>query len=493
MPLDRQPRPWLGKDVHLMVTSDWTPPSSARHRRMKTAIAWAYRTLGAGPSAGTGAARGEGSAEASEPTSDTVQAVSLHAELALRSELLIEVHSAVGQLRSELLGLAGIVRASEHAASDAVSMATNTQEQLGSLSHNVQALHARMESYPGLTSRVELLEEDRRLLDGWDRWRLDALSARVQRQHEWLRSAALVSRTGLILVEDRSNHSVLALRRGEVLFEQPAAALVHADCGVMLVPSDDAQIAGSIEEHGLWSRTEAATILSALSGGGAFLDIGAHTGYFGLLALTSRDDIEVVFVEADPDLATLIEHNMAVNGVRGHLVSAAAHDEPGRVFLSKVTPGNPGDQRVYNQEHRTGRWVRAVRLDDELPSLSRRVVVIKTDCQGRDHLVLRGLEALLRRDRPVLVSEFWPEGIEETDTDVLDVLSWLNSAGYDVTVLDPDAPPATTQAEIARVARELPGGAATLLCTPRTTGSEAATEAAASQPVDEGADSPPSA
>jgi FkbM family methyltransferase len=472
-----------------MVTSDWTPPSSARLRRLKTAIAWVYRTAGAGVDAGTDAARGEGSAEG-EPKRETASALPLNAELTLRSELLIEVHSAVGQLRSELLGLAGIVRASEHAASDAVSMAETHQERIESLTHEVEALQARVASHAELTSKIELLEKGRRLLDGWDRWRLDALSARVERQREWLRSAALVSRTGLILIEDRSNQSVLALLRGELLFEQPAAGLVHADCGVMLVPSDDEQIAGSIEEHGLWSRTEATTILSALSGGGAFLDIGAHTGYFGLLALTSRDDIEVVFVEADPDLATLIERNMAVNGVQGHLVCAAALDEPGRVFLRQVSPGNPGDQRVYNEEQQTGRWVRAVRLDDELPPLSRRVMVIKTDCQGRDHLVLRGLESLLRRERPLLVSEFWPDAIQETNTDVLDVLSWLDSVGYDVTVLDPDAPPATTHVEIVQVARRLPGGAATLLCTPRMTGYDSAAEGVGSHPQGEDADTP---
>ncbi len=47
----------------------------------------------------------------------------------------------------------------------------------------------------------------------------------------------------------------------------------------------------------------------------------------------------------------------------------------------------------------------AVRLDDVVPG-DVRVAVIKLDTQGTEHHVLAGAQALLTRDRPVILTEF---------------------------------------------------------------------------------------
>lgn len=66
------------------------------------------------------------------------------------------------------------------------------------------------------------------------------------------------------------------------------------------------------------------------------------------------------------------------------------------------------------------------------------VAVIKLDTQASEHHVLRGATALLSRDRPVILCEYWPQGLRERGEDPLDVLATFRRLGYAVEV--PDKP-----------------------------------------------------
>ena len=59
-----------------------------------------------------------------------------------------------------------------------------------------------------------------------------------------------------------------------------------------------------------------------------------------------------------------------------------------------------------------------------------RVDFIKLDVDGREYDVLRGTLQTLRRDRPVILMEIMPYGLEECGASLEQLLSLLNSLGY---------------------------------------------------------------
>ena len=70
--------------------------------------------------------------------------------------------------------------------------------------------------------------------------------------------------------------------------------------------------------------------------------------------------------------------------------------------------------------------VKAVRLDDVLPS---RVDLILMDTQASEHVAVRGARRLLERSRPLLLVEFWPQGLREAGTDPVSVLDGYRAMG----------------------------------------------------------------
>jgi hypothetical protein len=94
------------------------------------------------------------------------------------------------------------------------------------------------------------------------------------------------------------------------------------------------------------------------------------------------------------------------------------------------------------------------------------VAVVKTDLQGRDHRALRGLRKIIERDRPVIVTEFWPEGIRDLGDDPVIVLGEYTDMGYRLSTLpgQPDLP--HDRSETVALADSVEGGFLTLCLTP---------------------------
>jgi FkbM family methyltransferase len=83
------------------------------------------------------------------------------------------------------------------------------------------------------------------------------------------------------------------------------------------------------------------------------------------------------------------------------------------------------------------RYVQGVRLDDVLEQ-EPRIDVVKIDIEGHEPLALKGMEGLIQKHHPLLVSEFHPKALREYFN--LDPSSYLQSIldfGYRLSVIDP--------------------------------------------------------
>ena len=167
------------------------------------------------------------------------------------------------------------------------------------------------------------------------------------------------------------------------------------------------------------------------------LDIGANIGYFALLAayVVGRGG-HVVAMEPNGRNTRLLEASRRVNGFDWLTVAqVAAGETTGIVALhSTHSTGSTSslDDPLAREDVVT---VPALRADALVPA-DRRIDVIKIDVDGGEWPAMRGCEAILQRDRPVIISEFSPDmmpGISGVSGE--HYLGWLLEKGYAIGII----------------------------------------------------------
>lgn len=189
---------------------------------------------------------------------------------------------------------------------------------------------------------------------------------------------------------------------------------------------------------------------------GVVVDVGANTGLYALLAAAARPSARVYAFEPVPDVAEVLEANVARNVLLARRIEVrrvALAEESGRGRLYLPPPTGTIIETSASLDPTFKESVTAV-LDVEVRTLddvwhgleSPTVGVVKIDTEGTEHLVLRGARAMLASFRPVVVCEvLWRAALDEltavlSDLDYLDVR--LRPDGLVVTegvAFDPDA------------------------------------------------------
>jgi FkbM family methyltransferase len=236
--------------------------------------------------------------------------------------------------------------------------------------------------------------------------------------------------------------------------------LTRTDGGVLFMPSgihiDQVQ------------QQKAAYLASVLRPGDTFVDLGAHVGYHSIVAAKRVGPHgQVIAVEPSAEVLPVLRRNLEANLPRAIRVSVqpvAAWDEDATLTSS---PGISGRAQTYSPvSDRPGIEVEGRRLDTLEALGDTTVAVVKTDLQGRDHRALRGLRKTIERDRPVIVTEFWPEGIRDVGDDPLAVLAEYADMGYQAGTLPGQPDLSDDPAVIVALAEQVEGGFLTLCLTP---------------------------
>jgi FkbM family methyltransferase len=191
-------------------------------------------------------------------------------------------------------------------------------------------------------------------------------------------------------------------------------------------------VAGSYEQP-------IADLLNAeLRPGMTMLDVGAHIGYFSLLAARRIGATGRVWsFEPDPANRASLVKNLEVNGMsdRAQVVPLAVTASVGESHLYRV-PGDTGSSTVY-----AGRLVRGDPLAVGTTSLDAwarsqdwpRVDLVKIDVEGAECAVLAGMSELVSRNPGiVVVLEFQAEALEAAGEVPLDFLRELMVMGRHV-------------------------------------------------------------
>lgn len=210
--------------------------------------------------------------------------------------------------------------------------------------------------------------------------------------------------------------------------------------GTLHLAEDDEVITPGLTAIGEWEPGETALLGSHLRPGMTFLDVGAHVGYYTVLAgrLVGPRGLVLAF-EPDPRNYELLTANVWRNGLSNVVCFPwAVSDRSGFVELHRCSR-NTGDHRVYAvDDPRETLRVRCAALDSVL-AVRPPVDVVKIDVQGAEEAVVRGAERLLSASPDVLLTvEFGPRELRAFGSDERRLLDYYRALGFAIRVQPPE-------------------------------------------------------
>lgn len=212
----------------------------------------------------------------------------------------------------------------------------------------------------------------------------------------------------------------------------------------ILVLADDRAIGQAIAVTGRYEPLVSETIRGLLRPGGVFVDVGANYGWHSLVAArVVGEGGRVVSVEPNPRNAGLLRRSAERNGF-SHLNVMAVAAGDGHGFAALETDGSNG--RVVGIDIEILEAVACSfvvplrRLDDILEYAGDpHIDVMKIDVEGFELAALQGGRRVITRDRPVIVSEFFPRALQSTGgIDPTRYLDALRELGYSISVIGRD-------------------------------------------------------
>lgn len=216
------------------------------------------------------------------------------------------------------------------------------------------------------------------------------------------------------------------------------STLVQTDVGDLWYPEGDGGVTTIVQRDGLWEKAEGDLIRYYLHPGDTFVDVGAHVGYFSVMAAQIvGDEGSVISIEPVENNATLLSKNLEsyTNCV---MIEAAAWSGAGTAEIY-CNSFNSGDNRLFDHtESVPPVSIPTFPLDD---LKIRRLDLLKVDTQGTDHVVLSGARGTIKRCNPLIIVEWWPEGIRGYGSDPLKVLEFYDKLGYELSSIGVDKIP----------------------------------------------------
>ena len=194
-----------------------------------------------------------------------------------------------------------------------------------------------------------------------------------------------------------------------------------------------------IWRNGFFDYSVSMTLLRYLQPGSTFVDIGAHFGFFSLLASHLVGPTgKVISIEAMPQSFALLRKNLEANcrHANAMLHQGAAFDREtelqfidfGLVASSLNSAfGSRTSSVVAKPKEVT---VQARPTDDILRDFgASQVDLVKIDAESSEKFVLAGMTGTIERDHPVIVMEVGDIGVEN-GTPSAELIAFLSERGY---------------------------------------------------------------
>jgi FkbM family methyltransferase len=164
-----------------------------------------------------------------------------------------------------------------------------------------------------------------------------------------------------------------------------------------------------------WEAGTLVPFLALARTAGHFLDIGANTGVYTLMATAVNPALTAVAYEPVPRVFQRLQANLELNGVAGRCTvrGVAVADRASRARLHVPAVSLPSSASLSEQgfKGKAGELVEVdvVTVDQEQEGRPR-VDLAKIDVEGFEDQVIEGMAKTIASDRPVIVCECNPDG-----------------------------------------------------------------------------------
>jgi FkbM family methyltransferase len=282
----------------------------------------------------------------------------------------------------------------------------NVSAQVQNVSAQVQQVSARFESAARLQLSAAQLTDD--IIANWRR--------ELAYQHHLLNGIRETQQSSVRLQQnllDRTTH--LNSRENSsfaYLGDHVGLAVINAGFRIF-VDTRDRQIAPHLATVGVWEPWNTRLLRSLLKPGDVVVEVGANFGFFTILAATLVGEAgRVTTFEANPDLVTLLDATVEINGLTNlvDVRAMAATDSSGEVEFA-IYNNYLGDGHIVSLcgiRHGDQKLVRvpAGTLDQQLPGVAD-VRLLRLDAEGAEPSILRGSRALIARSPRLVILTEW--------------------------------------------------------------------------------------
>lgn len=218
-------------------------------------------------------------------------------------------------------------------------------------------------------------------------------------------------------------------------------ALVSPNGIPMYVHVGDVGVGKQLFLDGQFEPSETRLVERLLRPGMVVVDIGAHVGYYSLLAAKAVGDTGKVFsFEPEPRNFALLQRNIELNGLQNvTAVRKGVSDRTGPMELH-VDRVNQGGHSLYQLGEGTESIViDLTSLDDYFADIDLTVDFIKMDIQQAEPLAFKGMGELLKRQKAVrILTEIEPPELRKSGIDPQEFLDNLCKLGFRLFSVDGD-------------------------------------------------------
>jgi FkbM family methyltransferase len=170
-----------------------------------------------------------------------------------------------------------------------------------------------------------------------------------------------------------------------------------------------------------------------------FIDIGAHHGFYSLLAAKNRPNLKIHAFEPLPENVATIRATLATRPYQNlTLHEIAASDKTGHALFNRTIGSDTGSFVKHPLVEHTGQInVTTAPLDQYLKIAPSERVLVKIDTDGHELSVLRGMQQMLQNVQDLtLIVEFNPKCQKAGGNDPIELLTLLDRANFELYLLD---------------------------------------------------------
>lgn len=206
----------------------------------------------------------------------------------------------------------------------------------------------------------------------------------------------------------------------------------------MFVLKGDKSVGPHLENEGFWEAWITAWVMNNVGPDSVFVDIGANTGYYGLLA-DSLGSL-VAFIEPNPPYYKMLRKTIEHLGLSDKCVvlPVALSDKKGwaTLYVPAELHGSASLTKMDEKWDVQPVQVDIERLDDLLGRRHNKSTqyFLKIDAEGEEERILDGAAEYMKSAKPILILEYTPGAYGKDFLSKLEEygkLSWINHGGYE--------------------------------------------------------------